>query len=101
MTADLDPDEVFRNPIATAYGNYEADEEILVGMRHEGQILFRYCDYDGRITESVNDTGSKDNIAGISNREHTVFGMIPQPERAVSKVEADGELKRMVRRIEW
>jgi len=96
ITADLDPDEVFRMPIATAYGNYEADEKVLVGMRQEGQILFRYCDYEGRITESVNETGSKDNIAGISNAEHTVFGMIPQPERAVSEFRRDADGKRIL-----
>lgn len=96
MTADLDPDRVFRNPIATAYGKYEADEEILVDMRQKQQILFRYCDYEGRITESVNETGSKDNIAGISNPEHTVFGMIPQPERAVSEFRRDADGKRIL-----
>lgn len=104
ITADLDPDEVLRNPIATAYGKYEVEEEVLVGMRHEGQILFRYCDYEGRITESVNETGAKDNIAGICNRTHTVFGMIPQPERAVSEFRRDADGKRilnaMLERIE-
>lgn len=96
VTADLDPDEVFRNPIATAYGKYEVEETLLVGMRQKGQILFRYCDYEGRITESVNDTGAKDNIAGISNHAHTVFGMIPQPERAVSEFRRDADGKRIL-----
>jgi phosphoribosylformylglycinamidine synthase len=104
ITSGLDPEEVFRIPIATAYGNYEADEEVLVKMRQEGQILFRYCDYEGRITESVNETGAKDNIAGISNPAHTVFGLIPQPERAVSEFrrDADGKgiLNALLQRIE-
>ncbi len=96
MTADLDPDAVFRNPIATAYGRYDVAEDVLATMRLEGQILFRYCDYEGRITESVNETGAKDNIAGISNRAHTVFGMIPQPERAVSEFRRDADGKRIL-----
>lgn len=104
ITSGLDPDEVFRIPIATSYGNYMAEDETLVRMRQEGQILFRYCDYEGRITESVNETGSKDNIAGISNTAHTVFGLIPQPERAVSEFrrDADGKgiMNALLQRIE-
>lgn len=92
MTSGLEPDGIFRSPIATAFGYYWADDDTLVSMRREGQILFRYCDYEGRITESVNFTGAKDNIAGVCNRGKNVFGLIPQPERAVSEFrrEADG-----------
>jgi phosphoribosylformylglycinamidine synthase subunit PurQ / glutaminase len=94
LTRGLNNERVFRNPIATAFGRYVADDQILARMRLDGQILFRYCDYEGRITESVNYTGSKDNIAGVCNREKRVFGMIPQPERAVSEFrkEADGRM---------
>lgn len=94
MTEGLNGEEIFRNPIATAFGRYVVDEAVLAKMRLDGQLLFRYCDYDGRITESVNYTGSKDNIAGVCNREKRVFGMIPQPERAVSEFrkEADGRM---------
>jgi phosphoribosylformylglycinamidine synthase subunit PurQ / glutaminase len=92
ITGGLGKEKIFRSPIATNYGRYEADEPALVSMRREGQIVFRYCDYEGRITEAVNDTGSTDNIAGVCNRSKTVFGMIPQPERAVTEFrrEADG-----------
>ena len=92
LTAGLSPDSIYRSPIATDHGRYDAPEEVLVSMRQEGQILFRYCDQDGRITESVNYTGSRDNIAGICNRDYNVFGIIPQPERAVTEFghKADG-----------
>ncbi len=94
MTSGLDPEGIYRAPIATAYGNYRADDDTLVRMRQEGQILFRYCDYEGRITEAVNFTGATDNIAGVCNREKNVFGLIPQPERAVSEFgsKADGNI---------
>ena len=52
-------------------------------MRHKEQILFRYCDESARISEGINVTGAVDNIAGICNERKNVFGMIPQPERAV------------------
>jgi phosphoribosylformylglycinamidine synthase len=94
MTKGLKGERVFRNPIATGFGRYVVDEAVLAKMRLDGQLLFRYCDYEGRITESVNYTGSKDNIAGVCDREKRVFGMIPQPERAVAEFrrEADGSM---------
>jgi phosphoribosylformylglycinamidine synthase subunit PurQ / glutaminase len=92
LTKGLHDEGVFRIPISTAFGRYLADDQSLAKMRLDGQILFRYCDYEGRITEAVNYTGSKDNIAAVCNREKRVFGMIPQPVRAVSEFrkEADG-----------
>jgi len=56
-------------------------------MRINGQILFRYSDDDGVISESVNPNGSVENIAGVCNEGFNVFGMMPHPERA-----ADDEL---------
>lgn len=83
MTRGLSNDEAYRIPIATGYGRYVAREETLVQMRHREQILFRYCDESARISEGINVTGAVDNIAGVCNEKQNVFGMIPQPERAV------------------
>lgn len=74
-------------PIAHGEGRYYADKETLASMRINGQILFRYCDEDGVISESVNPNGSVENIAGVCNQGFNVFGMMPHPERA-----ADDEL---------
>lgn len=78
----LSSERSYRVAIATYNGNFVASEQELVQMRQDQQIIFRYCDYSGRITESVNYTGSMDNIAGICNAGKNVFGMIPQPERS-------------------
>ena len=83
LTHKLSNDVAYRIPIATGYGRYTAKEETLVQMRHQEQILFRYCDENGRISEGVNITGAVDNIAGVCNKKKNVIGMIPQPERAV------------------
>jgi len=56
-------------------------------MNRNGQILFRYCDEKGNITDEANPNGATDNIAGVCNASKNVFGMMPHPERA-----ADGEL---------
>lgn len=83
LTSRLSGDNAYLIPIATGYGRYTAKEETLVQMRHKEQILFRYCDESARISEGINVTGAVDNIAGICNERKNVFGMIPQPERAV------------------
>jgi len=83
LTFKLSKDGTYRIPIATGYGRYTAKEETLVRMRHQEQILFRYCDQNGRISEEINFTGAVDNIAGVCNEKKNVIGMIPQPERAV------------------
>lgn len=91
MTEYLNKEEVYYIPVATYQGKYYADEEELASMRQEGQILFRYCDHEGRITESVNYMDSTDNIAGICNRDKNVFGLIPQPERALFGIKGNGD----------
>ena len=81
-------DSVIKIPIAHAEGRYFADQHMLRELEKNDQILFKYCDKSGAITESSNPNGSLMNIAGICNKERNVFGMMPHPERA-----ADAELK--------
>ena len=83
VTGRLSNDQAYRIPIATGYGRYSAKEDSLVKMRLNEQILFRYCDESAVISEEINITGAVDNIAGVCNEKKNVFGMIPQPERAV------------------
>ena len=71
-------------PIAHGEGRYFADEEILDGLEANDQVIYRYCDADGNITAEANPNGAIRNIAGISNKEGNVFGMMPHPERATS-----------------
>jgi phosphoribosylformylglycinamidine synthase len=51
-------------------------------LEDNGQIVFRYCDREGNITEESNPNGSRANIAGIINEQGNVLGMMPHPERA-------------------
>ena len=83
LTRKLSSDLAYHIPIATGYGRYVAKEDVLVEMRLNKQILFRYCDEFAVISEENNVTGSVDNIAGVCNERKNVFGIIPQPERAV------------------
>ncbi len=83
FTAACRPGEILKIPIAHKDGNYYNFEGELEELQRNSQVLFRYCDADGNITDEANPNGSAFNIAGISNREGNVVGMMPHPERAV------------------
>jgi phosphoribosylformylglycinamidine synthase len=74
--------QVLRVPIAHFDGNYYAPPETLKEIEDEGQVVFRYCDPEGRLTEESNVNGSLHSIAGLMNKGGNVMGMMPHPERA-------------------
>jgi phosphoribosylformylglycinamidine synthase subunit PurQ / glutaminase len=82
LTSGLDENKAYKIPIAHAEGRYFAKPEVIQELNDNDQILFRYCDADGNITEASNPNGSLENIAGICNKTRNVFGMMPHPERA-------------------
>ncbi len=82
LTVGLDPNHAYKIPIAHGEGRYYADEQTLRQLNENDQILFRYCDAAGRITDEANPNGALENIAGICNATRNVFGMMPHPERA-------------------
>lgn len=81
-------------PVAHGEGRYYADDATLDSLFKNNQVLFRYCDEFGNIVETANPNGAIRNIAGISNKEKNVFGMMPHPERATSQAlnNTDGQL---------
>jgi phosphoribosylformylglycinamidine synthase len=81
FTAKLKKNQVVRIPIAHGEGNYTADNATLKELEKNKQVIFRYCDEKGRVTDEANPNGSMLNIAGICNRKRNVLGMMPHPER--------------------
>ncbi len=77
--------QVLKVPIAHSEGNYVCDEATLRELERRDQIVFRYTTPDGREDPAANPNGSLANIAGISNRERNVLGLMPHPERAVEE----------------
>ena len=82
FTLDCRPGQVLRIPISHGEGNFFADVETLDALEGNGQVVFRYCSPDGRVTAESNPNGSLRNIAGISNARGNVVGLMPHPERA-------------------
>jgi phosphoribosylformylglycinamidine synthase len=72
-------------PIAHGEGRYYAPGDILAEMRRNGQIMFRYSDEKGIVSQETNPNGSVENIAGVCNERKNVYGMMPHPERAVDE----------------
>jgi len=73
-------------PIAHGEGRFYANDNTLDQLEQNGQVIYRYCDETGELTDAANPNGSIRNIAGISNAEGNVFGMMPHPERATSEI---------------
>lgn len=78
--------QVLTLPIAHGEGRYFADADTLKAIEDNGQVLFRYCDATGELTETDNPNGSLHQIAGITNRQGNVLGMMPHPERAADQL---------------
>ena len=87
ITSSLDVNKAYKIPIAHGEGRYYADEKTLKELDDNNQILFKYCDQEANVDVSQNPNGSIGNIAGVTNSNKNVFGMMPHPERA-----ADNEL---------
>jgi len=94
FTCRIPADKLLRLPIAHGEGCYFADEQTLARLSANDQILWRYVNAQGQVTETANPNGSLDNIAGICNEARNVAGLMPHPERASESILgcADGRL---------
>ncbi|MEK6229965.1 MAG: phosphoribosylformylglycinamidine synthase subunit PurQ [Actinomycetota bacterium] len=85
FTRACEPGDILSIPVKHTTGRYYAPEEDLRDLDAHGQILLRY-------REGHNPNGSVADIAGVSNRERNVMGLMPHPEHAVDPLtgSADG-----------
>ncbi len=74
--------QVLKIPIAHYEGNYIAPPDIIQELKANGQIIFRYSDAEGNLSEEANVNGSLESIAGLVNASGNVMGLMPHPERA-------------------
>lgn len=86
FTSDVDPNKTLSIPVAHAEGSYTCDDKTFQKLEENGQIVFRYCDEKGEITDAANPNGARSNIAGICNQDRNVLGMMPHPERACEEL---------------
>ncbi|HMT09424.1 MAG TPA: phosphoribosylformylglycinamidine synthase subunit PurQ [Pyrinomonadaceae bacterium] len=86
FTSEVESGKVLSIPIAHAEGNYTCDDATYNQLEENGQIVFRYCDENGEITDAANPNGARSNIAGICNQDRNILGMMPHPERACEEL---------------
>ena len=94
FTKSIPAGKILRVPIAHGEGCYFADPEQIRKLQQNGQVLWRYVNEKGEATEIANPNGSVNNIAGISNVQGNVAGLMPHPERAIEPIlgSEDGRL---------
>ncbi|HMB78097.1 MAG TPA: phosphoribosylformylglycinamidine synthase subunit PurQ [Kiloniellaceae bacterium] len=81
FTSKYEGGQTLRIPVAHHDGNYVIDAAGLQELEANNQIAFRYVAADGDLSDDANPNGSLENIAGIYNKEKTVLGLMPHPER--------------------
>jgi phosphoribosylformylglycinamidine synthase I len=86
FTCAARPGQILEIPIAHMEGNYFCDASTLAELERNKQVVFRYVHADGRNAGpddfDANPNGALAAIAGLSNREGNVVGLMPHPERA-------------------
>ena len=68
-------------PVAHAEGRFTAPADVLSELEANHQVVFRYA--DPRYPNNPN--GSDSNIAGICDATGKIFGLMPHPERFLTK----------------
>jgi phosphoribosylformylglycinamidine synthase subunit PurQ / glutaminase len=82
LTGHIPEGSIVKMPVAHAEGRFIIGDDGLQKLEANDQILFRYCNEEGNVTDAANINGSVENIAGICSEGRNVFGMMPHPERA-------------------
>ena len=93
ITKGLDLEKAFKIPIAHGEGRFYAADDTIKSILDNDQVIFNYCSEDGTVTDEFNPNGSLLNIAGITNKNKNVFGMMPHPERAADHLLANEDGK--------
>ncbi|MGX4686611.1 phosphoribosylformylglycinamidine synthase subunit PurQ [Vagococcus sp. JNUCC 83] len=83
--------EVITLPIAHGEGNYYCDDDTLKELKANNQIIFTY--------KGTNPNGSLEDIAGITNKEGNVIGLMPHPERAMEDLLGSSDGKKLFQSI--
>jgi len=90
FTSKIPVGKVLRMPIAHGEGRFlfpvEREQQMLQNIFDNDMMVFRYCDKNGNVAGGkypINPNGAFHDIAGICNRDGTIFGLMPHPERAM------------------
>ncbi len=86
FTSQVQPGKLLHLPIGHGEGNFYADDDTVRRLEDQDQVVFRYVNAEGRVTDRANPNGSLNNIAGIINEGRNVLGMMPHPDRSSEQI---------------
>ncbi len=74
----------FELPVGHGEGRLMGEAQVLDTLESNGQVVLRYAGVQGQAAAAYpdNPNGSARAIAGLCNRQGTVFGLMPHPDRA-------------------
>lgn len=98
-TNALQEGEVLNLPIAHGEGSFYIDDQGLSELEANGQIVARYCEPDGTVTDATNRNGSVVGIAAVCNRQGNVVGLMPHPERATNELVGGADGLKLLRSV--
>lgn len=78
FTTAYDEGAIFDVPVAHGEGRFVASSDVVNQIEAEHRVVLRYV--------GENPNGSLRDIAGITNRERNVVGIMPHPERAADRL---------------
>jgi phosphoribosylformylglycinamidine synthase len=84
FTSRCAPGQSLTIPVKHGAGNWYADDALLAELEANGQIVLRY-------REGQNPNGSVANVAGVTNADRNIFGLMPHPEHAVDPLLGSGD----------
>lgn len=89
-TTDYTAGQEIRIPLKNMDGRYVADRRTLDELEAEGRVAFRYVVRGEAADGCGNPNGSLNDIAGVTNAEGNVVGLMPHPEHAVESLIGTG-----------
>ena len=99
FTSGLETGEVLKLAVAHGEGRFFAEPEELARIEANGQVIFRYCDPSGELTEAANYNGALNNIAGVCNERRNVVGLMPHPERSAEAIIGSADGRRILEAV--
>ena len=77
-TMDFEVGQRITIPLKNGEGSFQCDDETLKMLEDQGRVVARYV--------GANPNGSRNLIAGITNEQGNVVGLMPHPEHAIEEL---------------
>ncbi len=88
FTSECEPGESLSLPVKHSFGRWYAPEDQLDDLERNGQLVLRYA-------PGQNPNGSARDVAGVTNEQGNVLGLMPHPEHAVDELNGSADAARL------